>query len=123
MMHRRVEGRVRFVCEDCGLEVATEGALVCHRRTCGAGRRSEDGRRECGGCGARVSYANFARHMRSCRAWVRGAAAVGDGGGGFVVGGGSDDWDGVGGRVGVCWVRTGLVGGGGGRRGGCGQEG
>ena len=88
MMHRRVEGRVRFVCEDCGLEVATKGALVCHRRTCGAGRRLEDGRRECGRCGASVSYANFARHVRSCRAGGRGAAAVGDGGGGVVVVGG-----------------------------------
>ena len=71
MMHRRAEGRVRFVCEDCGLEVATKGALVCHRRTCGAGRRLEDGWRECGGCGARVSYANFARQVRSCRAGGR----------------------------------------------------
>ena len=108
IMHRRVEGRVRFVCEDCGLEVAMKGALVCHRRTCGAGRRLEDGRRECGGCGARVSYANFARHVRSCRAGGRGAAAVGDEGGGVVVGGrGADNGGGVGGEGGGCWVRTG----------------
>ena len=60
MMHRRVEGRVRFACEDYGLEVATRGALVGHRKTCGEGRRLEDGWREFGGCGARVSYANFA---------------------------------------------------------------
>ena len=77
MLHRRVEGRVRFACEDCRLEVATKGALVGHRRTYGARRRLEDGRRECRGCGARVSYANFARHVRSCRAgggkqWRRG---------------------------------------------------
>ena len=50
MMHRRV----RFACEDCGLEVATKGALVGHCRTCRAGRRLE-GQWECGGCGARVS--------------------------------------------------------------------
>ena len=68
MMHRRAEGSGRFACEDCGLEVATKGALVGHRRTCGAGRSLEDGRRECGGCGARVSYANFAHHVRFCRA-------------------------------------------------------
>ena len=98
MMHRRVEGRVRFVCEDCGLEVATKGALVCHRRTCGTGRRLEDGRRECG--------------EGVCFAGGRGAAAVGDGGGGVLLGGGTGRW-GWGGRVGVCWVRTGLVGGGG----------
>ena len=55
MMYRRVEGRVRFACEDCGLEVVTKGALVVHRRTCGAGMRLEDRRRECGGCEARVS--------------------------------------------------------------------
>ena len=48
MIHRRVEGRVRFACEDCGLEVATKSALVSHRRTCGAGRKLDDGRRECG---------------------------------------------------------------------------
>ena len=74
--------------------------------------------RECGGCGARVSYANFTRHVQSCRAGGRGAAAVGFGGGGVIVGGGADDGGGVGG----CWVRTGLVGGGG-RRWGCGLEG
>ena len=38
MMQRRVERRVRFACEDCGLEVATKGALVSHRRTCGRGQ-------------------------------------------------------------------------------------
>ena len=86
MMHRRVEGRVRFACEDCSLEVATKGALVGNRRTCGAGRRLEDGRRECEGCGTRVSYANFARHVRSCRAGG-GAVTVGDEGGGGVMGG------------------------------------
>ena len=37
MMHRRVEGRVRFAYKDCGLEVATKGALVGHRRRCKAG--------------------------------------------------------------------------------------
>ena len=68
MMHRRVDGRVRFACEDCGLEVATKGTLVGHRWPCGGGGRLEDGRRECGRCGARVSYENFARHVRSCRA-------------------------------------------------------
>ena len=121
MMHRRVEGRVRFVCEDCDLEVATKGALVCHRRTCGAGRRLEDGRRECGGCGARVSYANFARHVRSCRAGGRGAAAVGDGGGGLSLlgGGGADDGGGVGGG----WVMLGANGVGRGRGGGGGGVG
>ena len=35
MIHRRVEGRIRFACEDCDLEVATKGALVCHHRTGG----------------------------------------------------------------------------------------
>ena len=91
MMHRRVEGRVRFVCKDCGLEVATKGALVCHRRTCGEGRRLEDGQRECGGCGARVSYANFARHVRSCRAGRGGELrrrVTGEGGGKWGWGGG-----------------------------------
>ena len=52
MLHWRVEGRVRFACEDCGLEVATKGSLIGHCRTCGAGTRLEDGRRECGGCGS-----------------------------------------------------------------------
>ena len=92
-----------------------KGALVCHRRTCGAGRRLEDGRRECGECGARVSYANFACHVRSCRAGGRGAAAVGDGGGG-VVGGERTmgmGWGRGRGTVGGCWARTGFVGGGG----------
>ena len=65
MMHRRVEARVGFECEDCGLEVATKGALVGHRRTCGTGKRLEDGWSECGGCGARVSYVNFTRHVQS----------------------------------------------------------
>ena len=114
MMHRRVEGRLRFACEDCGLEVATKGALVGHRRTCGAGRRLEDGRRECGGCGARISYSNFARHVRSCRAGGRGAAVAGDGGG-WGVGEGADDGgrgvmgEGAGDGVGR-GVRTVLVG-------------
>ena len=97
MMHRRVEGRVRFACEDCGLEVVTKGALVGHRRACGAGRRLEDGRRECGGCVARVSYANFARHVRSCRAGGRGAMAAGDGEGGGVGRGADSEGRGVGG--------------------------
>ena len=49
MMHRRVEGRVRFTCEDCGLEVATKGALVSHRRTCRAVERvGVDARGVCG---------------------------------------------------------------------------
>ena len=123
MRHRRVEGRVRFVCEDCGLEVATKGALVCHRRTCGAGRRLEDERRECGGCGASVSYANFARHVRSCRAGGRGAAAVGDGGGGLLLGGGGQTMgEGWGGRVWVTGCERGWSGEGG-RRWGCGQKG
>ena len=56
MMHRKVDRKVTFACEDCGLEVATKGALVGHRRTCGAGGRLENGRKECGRCGARVSY-------------------------------------------------------------------
>ena len=90
MMYRRVEGRVRFACEDCGLEVATKGALVGHRKTCGAGGWLEDRRRECGRCGARVSYVNFARHVRSCRTGGRGAAAAGDGGVGGA--GGSERW-------------------------------
>ena len=80
MMHRRVEGRVRFACEDWGGE-ATKGALVGHRRMCGAaraGRRLEDGRRECGGCGARVSNANFP--VTCGLAWL--------GGGGRSSGGG-----------------------------------
>ena len=123
MMHRRVEGRVRFVCEDCGLEVATKGALVCHRRTCGAGRRLEDGRRECGGCGARVSYANFARHVRSCRGgggelrrWVTGEGGLLLGGGERTVGVG---WGGGWGFAGCerGWSEEG------GRRWGCGQAG
>ena len=42
MMHPRVERRVRFACEECGMDVATKGALVGRRRTCGAGRRLED---------------------------------------------------------------------------------
>ena len=49
----------------------------------------------------------FRPHVRSCRAGGRGDAAVGDGGGG------ADDGGGVGGRVLGCWVRAGLVGGGG----------
>ena len=60
MMHRRVEGRV---CQDCGLEVATKGALVCHRRTCGAGRRLEDGRRECGRYSERYSNYSMSYHI------------------------------------------------------------
>ena len=92
MMHRRVKGRVRFACEDCGLEVAAKNALVGHRRTCGAVRRLEDGRRECGRCGARVSYVNFVLYVRSCRAGGRGAVAAGDEGGGIGVGGGSGRW-------------------------------
>ena len=75
MMHQRVEGRVKFACENCGLGVATKGALVSHRRMCEAVGRLEDGRRECGRCGARVSYANFARHERLCRAETRGSSS------------------------------------------------
>ena len=114
MMHRREEGRVRFACEDCGLEVATKGVLVGHRRTYGAGRRLEDGRRECGGCEARVSYANFARHLRSCRAGGRVAVAAGDGRGGGCWEGSGRFGQGCGGRglrtvgggvgCGRCWT-------------------
>ena len=106
MRHRRVEGRVRFACEDCGQEVVAEGALVGHRRTCEAGRRLEDGRRECEGWVARVSYSNFAQHTALPQ---QGAAAVGDGeeggvrrgadGGGRAAGVGGKGTGGVGRRV------------------------
>ena len=57
----------------------------------------EVGGRAEGVWGVRISYANFARHVRSCRAGGRGAAALGDGGGGVVVvGGGADNGGGVG---------------------------
>ena len=51
LMHKRVEERVWFVCEDCGLEAATKGVLVSHRRTWfffwrGGGGSLEDGLRE-----------------------------------------------------------------------------
>ena len=77
LLHQRVEGRVRFGCEDCGLEVAMKGALVSHRITCGEGGRLEDGQRECGRCGACASYTNFAHHVQSCR--EEGAATEGGG--------------------------------------------
>ena len=86
MMHRKVERKVTFACEDCGLDVATKGALVGHRRTCGAGGRLENGRRECGRCGARVSYVKFASHVRPCIARGVGAAAAGGGEEGEVGG-------------------------------------
>ena len=35
MRHRRVEGGVRFVCEDFEQEIATKGALVNYRRVGG----------------------------------------------------------------------------------------
>ena len=75
MMHRRVEGRVRFVCEDCGLEVGTRGALVSHRRTCGAGGKV-GGRAE----GAwEVRGSCFLRELHPSRAVVKG----GGGGSGY----------------------------------------
>ena len=53
--------------------------------------------------GIRVSYANFARHVRSCRAGGRGVAAAGDRGEGDVGGERT---------MGVGWVRgLGTVGG------------
>jgi hypothetical protein len=79
MMHRRVNERVRFVCEVCGLEAATAGALSSHSKSCvGGGPVGEDGRRECGGCGARITVKNFARHRRAC---VAGAEEMGGGAG------------------------------------------
>ena len=118
MMHRRLEGIVRFASDDCGLEVATKGAFVGHRRTSGAG--GGWGQAE-GVWGVRSSGIIC---VQSCRARGRGAEAVGDGGEGGVgegkdgggrvagVGGGGGGADGVG-RVGV------DVGGGVGRRVSC----
>ena len=75
MMHRRVEGRVRFVCEDCGLEVATKSAFVCHRRTCGV----EVGRRAEGVWGMRCPC--FLRELRPSRAVLQGWGEGSCGGG------------------------------------------
>ena len=71
--------------------MATKGALVSHHRTCGAGRRLEEKRRECMGC---VCSVNFARYVCNCRAWggevaVAGAGWGADGGSSAAcVGGG-----------------------------------
>ena len=45
----------------------TEGNRKAHRRTCTGGGRT-DNTRQCGACGAWVSKANYARHVRGCEA-------------------------------------------------------
>ena len=109
---------------DCGLEVATKGALVCHRRTCGAGRRLEDGRRECGDA---VPASPTRTSPVTCglaglgggemRRWVTGE-------GGLLLGGGGERTFGWGGGevVGLLGAKRGWSGEGGRRR-GCEQEG
>ena len=44
----------------------TEGARKNHKRSCTGGEIGRDGRRECGRCGARSTYGNYARHVRGC---------------------------------------------------------
>ena len=100
MMQRRVERRVRFACEDCGLEVATKGALVSHRRTCGRGQveRWAKGVWE-------VRGSCILHTLRPSRAVVQGGGAGGSSGGwemsvgvaGDGEAGGADvgDWSGL----------------------------
>ena len=86
MMHRRVEGRVRFTCEDYGLEVATKGALVGHRRTCRARRRLGDAEPEYPTRTSPVTYS-------LAGLGGGGAVAAGDEGGGVL---GAGVWGGGG---------------------------
>ena len=65
-MHRVAEERVRFACSTCGMNVETEGARKNHERSCTGGEIERDGRRECGRCGATITYGNNARHVRGC---------------------------------------------------------
>ena len=65
-MHRVAEERVRFACSICWMNVETEGPRKNHERTCTGGEIGRDGRRECGRCGAWITYGKHARHVRGC---------------------------------------------------------
>ena len=66
-MHWMAKERKRFQCDMCGKDLETMVAKVSHEKTCNGGRDLGDGRRECGECNERVSRANYARHVRTCR--------------------------------------------------------
>ena len=83
MMHHRVEGRVRFACEDCCLEVATKGALVGHRR-----RAGREGGWRTGGGSWGMRSPSILRELCPSRAVLQGW-----GGGGEVAA--VDGWEGT----------------------------
>ena len=72
-MHGVNEERVRFEYSKCGMSVETEGARKNHESTCTGGASGMNGRRE---CGKLITNANYARHVRTCRAQGREIAEV-----------------------------------------------
>ena len=66
-VHRAPLERVRFECGVCGLQCETEVACMNHEKTCGGGSVGLN-QRECSECGRWVGKANYARHVRACRA-------------------------------------------------------
>ena len=66
-VHRAPLERVRFERGVCRLQCETEVACMNHEKTCGGGSVGSN-QRECGECGRWVGKANYARHVRACRA-------------------------------------------------------
>ena len=57
-MHKVADGRGRFACSICGMNVKTEGARKNHERSCTGGETGRNGRRECGRCGKWITKGN-----------------------------------------------------------------